>query len=37
MKSSYEEVGKEDFEGVKIKGGEESMLDRYDIDFCNIN
>jgi hypothetical protein len=32
MKSSYEEIGKEDFEKVKIKGGEESILNRYDID-----
>jgi hypothetical protein len=37
MKSSYEEIGKENFERVKAKGGEESILYRYDIDSCNIN
>jgi hypothetical protein len=37
MKSSYEKIEKEDFEGVKTKGGEESILNRYDIDPCNIN
>jgi hypothetical protein len=37
MKSSYEEIGKEDFEGIRVKGGEESILNRYDIDACNIN
>jgi hypothetical protein len=37
MKSSYEKIGKEDFGGVKVKGGEESILNRYDIDSCNIN
>jgi hypothetical protein len=37
MKSSYEEIEKEDFKKIKIKGGEESILYRYDIDFCNIN
>jgi hypothetical protein len=37
MKSSYEEIGKENFEGVKIKNDEESILYRYDIDPCNID
>jgi hypothetical protein len=36
MKSSYEEI-EEDFKGIKIKGGEESILYRYDIDSCNID
>jgi hypothetical protein len=36
MKSSYEEIGEEDFEGVKVKNGEESILYRYNIDSCNI-
>jgi hypothetical protein len=35
MKSSYEEVGK-DFERIKIKDGEESILNRFDIDSYNI-
>jgi hypothetical protein len=37
MKSSYEEIGKEDFERIKVKIDEESILNRYDIDFYNIN
>jgi hypothetical protein len=37
MKSSYEEIGKEDFKRVKVKGGEESILYRYDIDSCNTD
>jgi hypothetical protein len=37
MKSSYEEIGEENFERVRIKDGEESILYRYDIDFCNID
>jgi hypothetical protein len=37
MKSSYEEVEKEDFEGVRAKGGEKSILYRYDIDPCNTD
>jgi hypothetical protein len=37
MKSSYEEVGGEDFDGVRAKGGEESILNRYGIDPCNTD
>jgi hypothetical protein len=37
MKSSYEKIGKENFEGIKVKDGEKSILDRYDIDPCNTN
>jgi hypothetical protein len=37
MKSSYEEIEEEDFEKIKVKGGEESILYRYDIDTCNTD
>jgi hypothetical protein len=37
MKSSYEKIREEDFERIKIKDGEESILYRYDIDSCNID
>jgi hypothetical protein len=37
MKSSYEKIGKEDFEGVRVKDGEESILYRYDIDSYNTH
>jgi hypothetical protein len=33
----YKEVEKEDFEGVRGKGGEESILYRYGIDPCNTD
>ena len=36
MKSSYEEVGK-DFEKVKTKDGEKSILNRFGIDPCNTD
>jgi hypothetical protein len=37
MKSSYEKIGKENFKRIKVKGGEESILYRYDIDSYNTN
>jgi hypothetical protein len=37
MKSSYEKIGKENFERIKVEDGEKSILNRYNIDSCNIN
>jgi hypothetical protein len=37
MKSSYEEIEKEDFKRIKIKSDEESILYRYDIDSYNTD
>jgi hypothetical protein len=37
MKSSYEEIRKENFEEIRVKDGEESILYQYDIDPCNTD
>jgi hypothetical protein len=36
MKSSYEEI-KKDFNGIRTKSGEKSILNRFGIDPCNTD